>query len=85
VFAEARLAEQGRLLFPPNITQIKYYQGVRLIMQCADRDYYLKKNNYSLGMYNSLIIKDKENNSVGRLPSEIMETSSFDELFDEDF
>ncbi len=54
-------------------------------MQCADRDYYLKKNNYSLGMYNSLIIKDKENNSVGRLPSEIMETSSFDELFDEDF
>ena len=31
--------------------QLRHYQGLKLIIQCFDRFFYVAKNDFSIGMY----------------------------------
>ena len=41
----------GTQLFMPINEQLRHYQGLRLIIQCFDRFFYVAKNDFSIGMY----------------------------------
>jgi hypothetical protein len=67
-FKKAIHAPTGAAIFNP-LDKLQHYQGVKLIIKCFDRYYYVAKNNYSIGMYIAQKVEeDKVPTRVGQLP-----------------
>ena len=49
-FRRAIHAPTGALIFNP-LDKLQHFEGVKLIIKCFDRHYYIAKNNFSIGMY----------------------------------
>jgi hypothetical protein len=44
----------GATVFIPLDQRLRHFEGLKLIIQCADRFYYIAKNEFSVGMYINL-------------------------------
>ena len=63
---------------------LKHFEGMKLIIQCADRYYYIFKAEYSVGMYiNMKKEEDEQTNRFGTFPAAFTNGQLFDDLFDD--
>ena len=68
VFKRAIHAPTGAIIFNP-LDNLQHFQGVKLIIQCFDRFFFVAKNNYSVGKYISQRVEeDSLPSRVGQLP-----------------
>lgn len=83
--AMERLSQEkpGRVANFFKLEVMAHKEGIRLIINCADRNYHMQEGNMSYVEYANIINKEAKERSCGSLPSNYLESQHYDPLFDD--
>ena len=73
----------GKTIFPPNLQNIAYSEGVRLILRAADHHYFIQEKAFSHGMYLQMIKEEASHVKAGPFLSQLIVEEMADPLFDD--